>query len=73
MALKAGIKQKLSLIFFLFFLIFTGTVGVLLFNVQSMVQTTEHIVTNNNKIDKLADVLLSSLYDLEANHKKLII
>lgn len=73
MAFKAGITQKLSLIFFLFFLIFTGTVGVLLYNVQSMVQTTEHIVTNNNKIDKLADVLLSSLFDMEANHKKLII
>ena len=73
MALKTGIKQKLSIIFFLFFLIFTGTVGVLLFNVQSMVQTTEHIVTNNNKIDKLAEVLLSSLFDMESNHKKLII
>ncbi|PHR26183.1 MAG: two-component sensor histidine kinase [Desulfotalea sp.] len=73
MVLKAGIKQKLSLIFFLFFLIFTGTVGVLLFNVQSIVQTTEHIVTNNNEIDKLADVLLSSLFDMESNHKKLII
>ncbi|MFT5697912.1 MAG: signal transduction histidine kinase [Desulforhopalus sp.] len=73
MTYKAGIKQKLSLIFFLFFLIFTGTVGVLLFNVQSMVQTTEYIVTNNNKIDKLADALLSSLFDMETNHKKLII
>jgi signal transduction histidine kinase len=73
MAFKAGIKQKLSLIFFLFFLIFTGTVGVLLFNVQSMVQTTERIVTTNNKIDKLAVVLLNSLFDMEAHHKKLII
>ncbi|BHH85039.1 ATP-binding protein [Desulforhopalus sp. 52FAK] len=73
MAFKTGIKQKLSLIFFLFFLIFTGTVGVLLYNVQSMVQTTEHIVTTNNKVDKLADVMLSSLFDMEANHKKLII
>lgn len=73
MLLKVGIKQKLSLIFFLFFLIFSGTVAVLLNNVQSMVQTTEHIVANNNKIDKLAEVLLSSLYDMEANHKKLIV
>ena len=73
MPFKAGIKQKLSLIFFLFFLIFTGTVGVLLFNVQSMVQTTEHVVSNNNKIDKLADTLLASLFDMETNHKKLII
>jgi len=73
MAIKNGIKQKLSLIFFLFFLIFTGTVGVLLNNVQSMVQTTEHIVTTNNKIDKLAEALLSSLFEMEANHKKLII
>jgi signal transduction histidine kinase len=73
MVIKNGIKQKLSLIFFLFFLIFSGTVAVLLHNVQSMVQTTEHIVTTNNKIDKLAEVLLNSLFDMEANHKKLII
>jgi len=73
MAIKNGIKQKLSLIFFLFFLIFTGTVGVLLYNVQSMVQTTEHIVTTNTKIDKLAEVLLSRLFDMETNHKKLVI
>jgi len=73
MAIKNGIKQKLSLIFFLFFLIFTGTVGVLLHNVQSMVQTTEHIVTTNNKIDKLAEALLHNLFEMETNHKKLII
>lgn len=73
MALKAGIKQKLSLIFFLFFLIFTGTVGVLLNNVQSMVQSTEHIVSNNSKIDKLAESLFDSLFTMEANHKKLIV
>ncbi len=73
MAIKNGIKQKLSLIFFLFFLIFSGTVAVLLHNVQSMVQTTEHIVSTNNKIDKLTEILLKSLFDMESNHKKLII
>jgi signal transduction histidine kinase len=73
MAIINGIKQKLSLIFFLFFLIFSGTVAVLLHNVQSMVQTTEHIVATNNKIDKLTEILLKSLFDMESNHKKLII
>lgn len=68
---RYGITQKLSLIFFLFFLIFSGTVYLLLFNVQHMVQTTENIVEKNNRIDQLTEILLSSLLDMEANHKKL--
>lgn len=68
---KTGIKQKLSLIFFLFFLIFSGTVSILLFNVQQMVETTEKIVIKNNKLDELSEVIMASLLDMEANHKKL--
>ena len=71
MGLKIGIKQKLSLIFFLFFLIFSGTVTVLLVNVQRMVETTENIVTKNNKIDEFTEILKTSLLDMDANHKKL--
>jgi signal transduction histidine kinase len=71
MGLKIGVKQKLSLIFFLFFLIFSGTVFVLLFNVQRMVETTEKIVITNNKIDELTEILKASLLDMDANHKKL--
>lgn len=71
MGFKLGIKQKLSLIFFLFFLIFSGTVFVLLFNVQRMVETTEKIVITNNKIDELTEILKASLLDMDANHKKL--
>lgn len=71
MSLKIGIKQKLSIIFFLFFLVFSGTVGILLFNVQRMVETTESIVTKNNKIDELSEVLSTSILDMDTNHKKL--
>jgi len=73
MGLKLGIKQKLSLIFFLFFLIFSGTVAILLFNVQGMVATTEEIVIKNNRIDEFTEILKASLLDMDANHKKLII
>ncbi len=71
MSFKLGVKQKLSLIFFLFFLIFSGTVSILLFNVQKMVETTENIVVKNNKIDALTETLMASLLDMDANHKKL--
>ncbi|MGB3212332.1 MAG: HAMP domain-containing sensor histidine kinase [Desulforhopalus sp.] len=71
MGSKLGIKQKLSLIFFLFFLIFSGTVYTLLFNVQKMVETTEQIVIKNNRIDELTETLMTNLLDMEANHKKL--
>lgn len=71
MALKIGIKQKLALIFFLFFLIFSATVSVLLVNVQRMVETTEHIVGKNKKVAEISEVILTSLLDMDANHKKL--
>lgn len=71
MGLKIGIQQKLALIFFLFFLIFSGTVAILLFNVQRMVETTETIVTTNNQIEELTEILATSLLDMEENHKKL--
>ena len=71
MGLKLGIQQKLALIFFLFFVIFSGTVSILLFNVQRMVETTETIVAKNNKIDELTEILKASLVDMEENHKKL--
>jgi signal transduction histidine kinase len=71
MGLKLGIKQKLSLIFFLFFLIFSGTVAILLMNVQRMVDTTEEIVIINTKIDELTEILKTNLLDMDANHKKL--
>lgn len=71
MGLKLGIKQKLSLIFFLFFLIFSGTVAILIINVQRMVDTTEEIVIINTKIDELAEILKTNLLDMDANHKKL--
>ncbi len=68
---KIGVKQKLTIIFFIFFLIFSGTVSILLFNLQKMVTTSQNIVSKNNKIDTISDVLLTSIVDMEANHKKL--
>lgn len=71
MAARIGIKQKLSLIFFLFFLIFSGTVSILLVNVQAMVETTERIVSKNKKIAEISEIVLTSLLDMDAHHKKL--
>ena len=71
MTLKVGIQQKLVLLFFLFFVIFSGTVSVLLFNVQRMVEATQTIVAKNNKIDEFTETLKASLLDMEENHKKL--
>lgn len=71
MGFKAGINHKISLIFFLFFLIFSGTVSILLFNVQRMVETTENIVIRNNRISELSEIVMTSLLEMEANHKKL--
>jgi signal transduction histidine kinase len=71
MGLKFGIKQKLSTIFFLFFLIFCATVSVLLFNVQQMVETTENIVIKDSQINELTEIMVASLLDMEGNHKKL--
>lgn len=71
MTLKVGVKQKLALLFFLFFLIFSGTVFVLLTEAQKMVATTERIVSKNTKIDELTEILQSSLLDMDANSKKL--
>lgn len=73
MALKLDIKQKLSFIFFLFFLIFSGTVFVLLSNVQRMVDTTERIVSKNKKVAELTEILQASLLDMDVNNKKLIL
>lgn len=71
MTFRIGIKQKLALLFFMFFLIFSGTVLVLLEHVQKMVVTTERIVNKNKMMDELSDLLQSSLLDMDANHKKL--
>ncbi len=69
--MKTGIKQKLALIFFLFFLIFSGTVFVLLANVQKIVDSTERIVGKNTRVAELAEILQTSLLDMDANSKKL--
>jgi signal transduction histidine kinase len=70
---RFGIRQKLAIVFFLFFLIFTGTVTIVLVNVQQMMTTTEAIVTKNKQLDELIDAMLTSLLAMETNHKKLIL
>ena len=71
MAVRIGIRQKLALIFFLFFLVFSGTVSILLINVREMVETTERIVGKNKKIGEISEVILANLLDMDANHRKL--
>jgi len=68
---RFGVRQKLAIIFFLFFLIFTGTVTIVLFNVQQMMETTEAIVTKNNKLDEIIETMLTNLLAMDASHKKL--
>lgn len=68
---KIGIRQKLAVIFFVFFLIFSGTVFILLGNVQEMVRSTERIVSKNKAIAEISAVILTNLLDMDANYKKM--
>jgi signal transduction histidine kinase len=71
MGLRIGIQQKLVIIFFLFFVIFSGTMAIVLSDIRQVVDKTETIITNNRKIDELAESLQTSLLEMDANNKKL--
>ncbi len=68
--MKIGISRKLFIFFFLFILIFYGTVVDLFIRVQDMSRTSVRIVNINNQIAGLSQNLQDSLMDMEVNDKK---
>ena len=70
-AMKPGIAKKLFLFFFLFILIFYGTVFDLLFKVREMSARSERIVGVNNRVAALSRTMQDTLLDLETNARKL--
>ena len=65
-----GIAKKLSAFFFLFILIFYGTVADLLIKVRDMSRTSDRIVSVNTEVGTLSGNLRDSLIDMDANLKK---
>lgn len=70
-AMKPGIAKKLFILFFLFILIFYGTVFDLFFKVREMSARSARIVGVNNRIAALSKTMQDSLVDMEVNGKKL--
>ena len=69
--MKLGIAKKLFLFFFLFILIFYGTVFDLLFKVREMSARSQRIVAVNNRIAALSKTMENALLDMEVNGRKL--
>ncbi len=69
--MKLGIAKKLFILFFLFILIFYGTVFDLFFKVKEMSARSAHIVGVNNKIAALSKTMQDNLVEMEINGKKL--
>lgn len=68
-----GIAQKLFILFFLFILIFYGTVFDLFFKVREMSARSAHIVGVNNRIAVLSKAMQDNLLDMDINGRKLIL
>lgn len=69
--MKLGISQKLFILFFLFILIFYGTVFDLLMTVRQMSGTSARIVDVHYRISGLSDNLKDNLMEMDINEKKL--
>ena len=70
---KIGITQKTALIFFVFFLIFSGTVLILLGNVRQMVEVSAGIGTTSKRLAELSEAVQADLLDMDANGKKFLL
>lgn len=70
---KIGITQKISLIFLVFFLIFSGTVLVLLDNVRQMVLVSEGIGTTSKQLAEITEAIQADLFEMDANGKKFLL
>ncbi|WP_022665638.1 HAMP domain-containing sensor histidine kinase [Desulfospira joergensenii] len=69
--MKLGIAKKLFILFFLFILIFYGTVFDLFFKVREMSARSARIVGVNNRIAALSKKMQDNLVDMDVNGKKL--
>ncbi len=69
-AIQIRIRPKLLLLFFMFVLIFYGTLLVLFTNTRSLVEISEQIVSKNNEISKHSKIMYEKLLEMEANDKK---
>ena len=70
-AMKLGIAKKLFILFFLFILIFYGTVFDLFFKVREMSARSARIVGVNNRVAALSKTLQDNLVEMDVNGKKL--
>jgi signal transduction histidine kinase len=70
---KIGITQKMALIFLIFFLIFSGTVVVLLDNVRQMVSVSERLGTTSKQLAELSEAMHVDLLDMDAAAKKFLL
>ncbi len=69
-AFQIGIRHKLLLLFFMFVLIFYGTLIVLFTNTRSLVEISEQIVSKNNEISRHSKIMYEGLLEMEANDRK---
>jgi len=70
MKLKSGITGKLLIWYFMFVLIFFGTVFILYLNVHRMMRISEDIVNKNYKISSASKKMIENLLNMEENEKK---
>jgi signal transduction histidine kinase len=69
--MKLGIAKKLFILFFLFILIFYGTVFDLFFKVREMSASSACIVGVNNRVAALSKTMQDNLLYMDVNGKKL--
>ncbi len=70
MKLKSGITGKLLIWYFMFVMIFFGTVFILYLNVHRMMRISEDIVNKNYKISSASKKMIENLLYMEENEKK---
>lgn len=73
MRLKTGIAGRLFAWYFVFVLIFFGTILILYANVHRMMRISEHIVNKNYKISSASKKMIENLFSMEENEKKYLL
>ena len=70
MKIALSITSKLILLFSIFIFIFYGTLLVLFVNIQTLMETSEDIVSVNHQISTLSQTAIDSLINMEINDRK---
>jgi signal transduction histidine kinase len=70
MKIKYGITVKLMMLFFFLTFIFYGTLLVQFINVQNLMDTSQNIISVNNRIAAISKGILDNLIDMDVNDKK---